>query len=161
FPPHRVQFAGCGISPSGRVQYIGRGAESDDPAFTADREVQCLISACILCRADVVREVGCFDTAFSPVQYEDLDLCYRIREEGFRCYVVGGSEVYHFENTTTDGSSDINFRYVTIKNGLLFKERWKRHFSVEDGPADADTRWATLEQKSLAQMEPDWTPWPR
>jgi GT2 family glycosyltransferase len=159
FEPHLVQFAGCGISRTGRVKYLGRGASRTDPLYTGVREVQCLISACILARAAVVREAGGFDEAFNPVQYEDLDLCYRVRELGHRCYVVGDAEVCHFENTTTDGSQDINFRYVTIKNGLLFKDRWRRRFAQEDGPADSETAWLELEQRTLQQMGIGWTPW--
>ena len=159
FAPHLVQFAGCGISKSGRVQYIGRGAERSNTEYQGYREVQCLISACILCRADAVKAAGGFDEAFNPVQYEDLDLCYRMRESGWRCYVAGPAEVYHFENTTTDGSTDINFKYVTIKNGLLFKQRWKHRFSEEAGPDDAETAWLKIEQKTLPQMGPLWSPW--
>ena len=159
FPPHRLQFAGCGISRTGRVQYIGRGSDHDDAPFQTDREAQCLISACILARADIVRQVGGFDEAYSPVQYEDLDLCYRVREIGFRCYVVASAEVYHFENTTTDGSIDINFRYVTIKNGLRFKQRWRHRYEQENGPSDAETEWLKLEQRTLDQMGMGWDPW--
>ncbi|HET6386748.1 MAG TPA: glycosyltransferase family 2 protein, partial [Armatimonadota bacterium] len=159
FSPHLVQFAGCGISAAGRVLYIGRGAQQDDPSFTGDREVQCLISACLLMPRALARDAGGFDEAFSPVQYEDLDLCYKIRERGYRCYVAGGAEVYHFENVTTDGSTDINFRYVTIRNGLLFKERWKSRFQAEDGPAEDETAWLKLPHRSLDEMGPDWSPW--
>jgi hypothetical protein len=59
------------------------------------------------------------------------------------------AEVYHFENVTTDGSVDVNFRYITIKNGMTFKKRWREVFSVESGPPDAECVWEPLPTRPL------------
>jgi len=155
--PHLIEFAGCAVSPSGRIQYMGRGATRDDPAFNTEREVQCLISACILFRRGLVEEIGNLDEAFSPVQYEDLDFCYRTRRAGHRVVYTHKVEMYHFEHTTTGGSPDINFRYVTIKNGKLFKKRWRHMFETESGPPDEECAWAAIEKKSIKEIdEREW-----
>ena len=84
FPPYNIQCAGVGISRSGRVLFRGRGEPRDTPAFCRRQEVQCLISACLMARKSVVEEVGGFDEAFNPVEFEDFDLCYRARINGHK-----------------------------------------------------------------------------
>jgi len=62
------------------VNFRGRGEARDDPRFNARRPVQSLISACMMTRSDVIRRVGPMDEAFSPVEYEDIDYSYRIKD---------------------------------------------------------------------------------
>jgi len=155
--PHLIECAGCAVSPSGRIQYRGRGASRDAAEFNVEQEVQCLISACILFRRKLVEEIGSLDEAFNPVQYEDLDFCYRARQAGYRVLYTPCVEMYHFEHTTTAGSRDINFKYVTIKNGLLFKQRWRHMFEHENGPPDEECLWKPIPKKGIEQMnEQEW-----
>ena len=58
-------------------------------------------------------------------------------------------ELYHFENVTTDGSPDMKFKYVTMKNWSVFKQRWRHMFQAENGPPDADCQWLSLETRPL------------
>ncbi len=150
--PYRIEFAGCGVSRTGRIQYMGRGADRDDPTYNTDREVQCLISACIMLPRKLVAEIGNLDEAYNPVQYEDLDFCYRARSRGYRMLYAPSVEMFHWEHTTTDGSRDVNFRYVTIKNGMLFKKRWRHMFENEDGPTDAECAWTEITKKTIGEV---------
>jgi GT2 family glycosyltransferase len=78
------------------VQYIGRGSQAEE--FSAPFEAQALISAAWLMRRAVIEEVGVLDEAFSPVQYEDLDLCLRARAAGWTCWVEPRARLFHFEH---------------------------------------------------------------
>ena len=141
FPPFAIEHAGIAISPNGAIGYVGRGAERDDPRFTESRMLQGSASACVLVRRAVLDEVGGFDEIFNPVQFEDLDLFYRMKSHGYHLLYQPAVEMYHFENITTDNSPQINFKYQTIKNGMEFKRRWRHLFSTENGPADETLRW--------------------
>ena len=55
----------------------------------------------------------------------------------------------HYENVTTDGSGDLSFKHLTIRHGMIFKEKWRHMFSVEDGPPDAECRWDDIEVPRL------------
>jgi len=151
FEPYNIECAGVAISPTGRVQYRGRGQAIDDGPFNEPRQVQCLISACWLMSRAITDSVGGMDEVFNPAQFEDFDLCYRARENGWKVLYEPSAEMYHFENVTTDGSVDVKFRYVTMKNWQEFKKRWGHMFAHEDGPADEDCRWAPLETRPLEQ----------
>ncbi len=156
FPPYLIQCAGCSVSRGGRVDFIGRGEPRDDPRFNSTREVQALISACWLMSASLMRELGPLDERFSPVQYEDIDYCYRARELGKKCVYLPEVEMYHFENVTTAGTPSLNYRYLTVKNNIKFKEKWRHRFSAEGGPPDSDFKWKevpTVRLEDIGDLE--------
>lgn len=152
FPPYPIECAGCAVSPNGRVGYLGRGEPRTRPEHNQPGERQCLISACIMVTRELIECVGAFDEAFNPVQYEDIDLCYRARAAGFRMLYEPAVEMYHFENVTTSDSVDLNFKYLTIKNGLLFKRRWRHMFEHEGGPPDEALAWRELDRKTVHEV---------
>ncbi len=150
--PHLIECCGAAVSPKGKICYLGRGESRE--WITEPREIQCAISAAWLMRREVVTQIGVLDEAFSPVQYEDLDFCYRARSAGWTIWSAPEVEVFHFEHTTTAGSGDINFAYVTAKNGLLFKKRWGATFESENGPSEAEASWKTLPKTGIEDL--DW-----
>lgn len=150
--PYAIECCGCAVSPGGRIQYLERGLPRNTPAQPGP--VQCAISAAWLMPKSLVDAIGMLDEEFSPVQYEDLDYCYRARLAGHEVWTAPHVELFHFEHTTTAGSEDINFRYVTTKNGILFKKRWGATFAAEDGTTEATAAWQTLPKKSIAEV--DW-----
>jgi len=143
-PPHNIQCAGCVVCRGGRVDFRGRGEPADAPAFQARAEVQALISACWILPRRVAEAVGELDMRFHPVQFEDIDYCYRIRAMGLRAVYDPEVFVYHFENVTTDGTPALNYRYLTVKNGLKFKNKWRHVFAKENGPEDASIVWKEI-----------------
>jgi len=152
FAPHAIEHAGIAISPSGAIGYLGRGADREDPQFNVRRELQGSASACVLVKRAVLDEVGGFDEIFNPVQFEDLDLFYRMKAHGYKLVYEPAVEMYHFENVTTDNSPQVNFKYQTIKNGMEFKRRWRHLFSTENGPADETLRWAELPRRRIEEI---------
>ena len=152
FEPYDIQCAGVAISPSGRVQFRGRGAARDNPQFAEKLEVQCLISACFMLKREAFEEANGFDEAFNPVEYEDFDLCYRIRSSGHRVLYEPSVEMYHFESVTTNGTPSLPNTYIIIKHGLKFKERWRHMFETENGPPDKETKWLKLPARKLEDL---------
>jgi GT2 family glycosyltransferase len=151
--PYFIEFAGCDVSPTGRVGYAGRGESRDAPLFNVEREVPCVISACIMFRRKLVEEIGTLDEAFNPVQFEDLDFCYRARAAGYKILYTPDVEMFHFEHVTTSGSADINFKYVTVKNGMLFKKRYQRVFAHDGGPPDEELKWKDLPKRTIDEVD--------
>jgi GT2 family glycosyltransferase len=142
--PYDIQCAGVGLSRRGHVCFYGRGEPRDDPRFGAARTVQCLVSACLMVRAELIRRHGGFDEAFNPVQFEDFDLCYRLRREGWRALYRPEVEMYHFESVTTQGTPTVSNPAVVVRNGLEFQRRWRGMFAQEDGPDEDACRWRKL-----------------
>ena len=150
--PFLVECCGAAISPSGRVEYSGRGQPRN--TLQNPQKIQCAISAAWMMPRRVTETIGGLDEIYSPVQYEDLDYCYRAREAGFEVWSLPKVEVFHFEHTTTAGSGDINFKYVTAKNALAFKKRWGAHFQKENATTEAAAQWQTLPKRAIEDV--DW-----
>ncbi len=149
--PSAIECCGAGVSKTGRIQYIGRGEARQ--SLSLPFKVQAAISAAWLARREVFERIGALDEAFSPVQYEDIDFCFRARAAGFSLWADPRVEVLHFEHTTTAGSSDINFRYVTAKNALEFKRRWAKMFTSEDGPSEEACRWHDIARRPIEDVD--------
>jgi GT2 family glycosyltransferase len=147
-PPHDIQCAGCAVTPGGQVAFRGRGRPRNDPEFAVPKDCQTLISATWMMRASVAQRIGPLDERFSPVQFEDIDYCYRFREEGWLCRYIPSVEMYHFENVTT-ARGTLNYPYLTVKNGLKFKQKWRHRFAQEHELADADWSWARIDTVAL------------
>ncbi len=150
--PFDIECCGCAVTPSGRIAYLGRGDARD--AVSQPRPVQCAISAAWLMKRELIEQIGDLDEAFSPVQYEDLDFCYRARAADWQIWTAPAVKIYHFEHTTTAGSGDINFGYVTAKNGVLFKKRWGATFASENAIPESDATWKTLPKREINEV--DW-----
>jgi len=152
FPPYNIEHVGIAISPNGRVGYPGRNAPHDDPAYTTRRELQGAASACILVKRGVLDEVGGFDDVYNPVQFEDLDLEYRMKARGYTLVYEPAVEMYHFENVTTDNTPGLNFKYQTVKNLLEFTRRYQSVFAHEGGPADDQLVWEDLPRRRIEEI---------
>jgi len=151
-PPHLIQFGGGAVTPTGWVHFRGRGEPRETPAFNEPREVQCLISACWMIPWRLYEELGPLDEGFNPVQFEDIDYCYRARHAGYRILYLPSVEMYHFENVTSGDTPTINYTYVTIKNGMRFKRKWKFMFENEGGPSDKDLDWREIEKHDIREI---------
>jgi len=152
FPPYLIQFAGGAVTPTGWVHFLGRGEPREAPAFNQPLEVQCLISACWMMPWEVYDQVGALDEVFNPVQFEDIDYCYRVRHAGFRVLYTPRVEMYHFENVTSGGTSNLNYTYLTVRNGMRFKRKWRFMFQNEGGPPDADMNWKEIPKRDISEV---------
>lgn len=150
--PYPIQCAGVGISQRGHVCFRGRGEAIDDPRFSRPEPVQCLISACLLIPAALIQKHGGFDEAFHPVQFEDFDLVYRLREAGHPAVYTPAVEMYHFESVTTQGTPTVRNAAVVVRNGLLFQKRWRHLFERENGPDEEACRWRRIEPAAFSSI---------
>jgi len=157
--PAVIQCAGGAVSRTGRVQFVGRGESADDPRFAARRELQFGISACMMAKRSVLVDSSGFDEAFNPVQFEDIDLCYRARSKGHKVLYEPAVTMLHDESATTAGSPGLNNPYIVVKHGLLFKERWRHMFENESGPPDSEIVWKPIgrfaKKKSTRRKKPN------
>jgi N-acetylglucosaminyl-diphospho-decaprenol L-rhamnosyltransferase len=70
------------------------GAVRDNHAYESSHDAQWLSGACLLCRRSVLEELGGFDERFF-LYCEDMDLCFRAWEHGYRVRFVGEVRVVH------------------------------------------------------------------
>ena len=95
--------------------------EEDKGQYNDLTEVFWATGACIFVKADAFWEVDGFDTDFFAHQ-EEIDLCWRLKNKGYKVMVEPKSVVYHVGGGTLDASSPFK-TYLNFRNNLkmLFK----------------------------------------
>lgn len=94
----------------GRIfQYL----EEDHGQYDDTREIFWATGACMFIRQEVFRELGGFDPDYFAHQ-EEVDLCWRARNHGYRIFYTGASEVFHMGGSTLNNMNPkktfLNFR---------------------------------------------------
>ena len=70
-------------------------------ALIVNREASGVTAACAAMRRDTFIEIGGFSEAL-PANFNDVDLCYKVRQAGQRIVYVASVELYHFESRTRE-----------------------------------------------------------
>ncbi len=87
YPDGSVQHAGVVLGVGGIADHIHRGLPGSAPGYVARaicaQELSAVTAACMLVRAEAFRAVGGFDAAELPVAFNDVDLCLKLRREGW------------------------------------------------------------------------------
>jgi len=65
--------------------------------------VPAVTGACMVMRTDLARAVGGFDEGFVIGDFEDADLCLRLRARGLGCAVDPRAQLYHLERQSQGG----------------------------------------------------------
>ena len=99
--------------------------------------VDVVSGACLMVRRNVVEDVGVLDTAFDPIYSEEVDWCYRIKQSGYKIYVVPDARVIHY------GSYTMN-RTMVRKLDLLYGHKtlyFRKHYGPWGAWTLQDTFW--------------------
>lgn len=108
FEDGRVQHAGhvyLGGNPGHLMFGQMPGSDRNRLALSLDREVAGVTAACMAMRREVFDEVGGFCTLFAG-NYNDVDLCCKVRHQGYRIVVSAQARLHHFESLTRDPTVD-------------------------------------------------------
>ena len=68
-------------------------------------------------RKEVFNSLGGFDEDYFAHQ-EEIDLCWRARNSGYRVFYIGSSHVYHLGGSTLS-NMDPRKTYLNFRNNLL------------------------------------------
>jgi len=68
--------------------------------FQSPREVDQPMGSCLLLRRKVIQKIGAFDEQF-PIFFNDVDLCYRIKNSGGKLYFLPEAKASHYKGGST------------------------------------------------------------
>ena len=127
--PHngRIQSAGVGLGNYLLPVEEYRGASSNDPIVSVDRQVMAVSGAAMLITQECFTALTGFDEQFLN-GYEDIDLCLRARDLGRQNWFCAHSDVLHYQSAT-EGRFDLEKDRANVS---LFRERWHAKLSNED-----------------------------
>jgi GT2 family glycosyltransferase len=98
-----IQHAGVVLGVGGGAAHVYHGFPGDFIGYNGYthliRNYSALTAACLATRRSVMAEVGGFDRKLA-VDFNDLDVCLRMRERQYRIVYTPFSQLYHFESAT-------------------------------------------------------------
>jgi GT2 family glycosyltransferase len=117
YPSGAIQHAGIAINPRG-AEHVHRNSFGARHwnwlPFT--RNVSAVTGACLAIRSDLFRDLGGFDEAF-PANYNDVDLCLRVRSFGYEVILEPSAVLRHRECSSREPG-------VRMAERDRFEERW-------------------------------------
>jgi len=110
-----------------------RGAEHEKfVGESVPEDADAISGFMFIIRARAFAEVGGFDVGFTPAGFEEIDMSFALRRKGWRCVVIPGLEVKHYERhgvSASSGSIDylgksISTRELHDRNKDYFMLKW-------------------------------------
>lgn len=134
--PHRpagaIQHAGLGVDFEGRVTHLNIGWPANDTRVNERRELQAVTGACLMIRRQVLNTVlkwyhengdptrGPFNELYGRGTYEDVELCFAARNQGYKVIYTPEAVAYHHVGASV---MQDNGGYPTGRNEMIFKAR--------------------------------------
>jgi len=95
--------------------------------YEKPHDVEWLTGACVLLRRRMIDEIGLLDERFF-FNYEDVDLCKRARERGWRCVYTPDAAVVHHRVSSVNPRINERILLEKRRSQLLY---YKKHGSIK------------------------------
>jgi O-antigen biosynthesis protein len=127
YPDGRIQHAGVilGVGSHwepGVAMHSHQFYASDSPGYAGvpmtTTNYSAVTAACMLLRKSLFDEVGGLDEENLRVQFNDVDLCLRLRERGYYVVYVPYAELYHHESVSR------GYWNLDRSENVYMRERW-------------------------------------
>lgn len=104
-------------------KFIGRTSHNKVSLLTGElpREADYLSGACLLIKKQVFATLGVLEPSYF-FGFEDVELCLKAREKGFKIYIVPTALVEHLISSSIGATSPLKTYYL-LRNNLLFVYR--------------------------------------
>jgi GT2 family glycosyltransferase len=117
------------------------------------RDVPGVTGACLITRKDIFDLVGGYSEDYVIGDYEDSDLCLKIRQLGFQIYYEPSVALYHFERRSIRRSADYMRGLASQYNSWLHTQRWNEEISELMAPQHDEMQLSMPSNVIVAKSE--------
>jgi glycosyltransferase involved in cell wall biosynthesis len=125
FPDGRLQEAGGIVWNDASAWNFGRLDDPQKPEYNYLKEADYVSGAALMVRRDLFEQLGYFDERYAPAYYEDTDLCFAVREAGYRVLLQPRSNVVHIEGVSHGTDTESGVKQHQVDNQRKFLEKWR------------------------------------
>lgn len=131
-----IQHAGVVIGLGGVAGHTFVGQHRDGPGYfnyiNTVNNNSAVTAACMMVERRKLERIGGWEELFT-VEYNDVDLCLRLREAGYNNVYIPDVAVYHYESLTRGHPHMTKESYERhLREVGLFKDRWAKY--IADDP---------------------------
>jgi GT2 family glycosyltransferase len=131
-----IQHGGVVIGLGGVAGHVFTGTHKDGPGYfnyvNTINNYSAVTAACMMVERSKLEAIGGWEELFT-VEYNDVDLCLRLREHGLNNVYLPHVSLYHYESLTRGHPHMTKESYERhLREVALFKERWAKY--ITDDP---------------------------
>ena len=128
YPNGKIQHAGVFVGPQGLAGHCWHGYRGKTIGYFANavltRAVSAVTAACMVVEKAKYLEAGGLDDENLPVAYNDVDLCLRLMEKGYRNVWTPFAKLIHHESVSRGKEDTIAKQLRSKREVAYFKKRW-------------------------------------
>lgn len=124
YPDGKLQEAGGIVWGSGVPWNYGKNQNASHPSYSYARKADYLSAAALFVDRGVWDIVGGFSEEYVPAYYEDTDLAFKIRKEGYSTFYCPSSVVVHYEGKSNGTSTKSGIKQYQEVNSKKFRAKW-------------------------------------
>jgi GT2 family glycosyltransferase len=133
YPNNLIQHAGVVMGIYGNCSHAFKGVPGELPHYYFDfpgliRNCSAVTGACLLVAREKFFEAGAFDEVNLAVAFQDVDLCLKLLELGYRNVYTPYAKLYHYESATKTEKDKIP---DPVEDAFM-KKKWARY--IADDP---------------------------
>lgn len=136
YPDGTIQHAGIVVGVGGIAVEYHKGFKGKSTGYfnrlNIVHNVAAVTGACLMLKRELFEEAGGFDQSYA-LAYNDVDLCLRLMEMGYRAVWTPFSQLIHRESTTRGYEITQAQRQRLNEESARFTQRW-RHILNEGDP---------------------------
>jgi GT2 family glycosyltransferase len=135
-----LQHAGGTIYPPRMVPDHFGYREVDEGKYDELRDVNYVTSAAMALRLDMLEQIGYLDDGFFPIYYDDVEICFRARDAGYRVVYVPRATMIHLESATV-GYASPRYLLNMHRSRLRFALKRLKPSEFASNFVPAETAW--------------------
>ncbi|MCV0425179.1 MAG: glycosyltransferase family 2 protein [Roseibium sp.] len=129
YADNAIQHAGLKFIQDEKARWFNhhyfKGFPRRYQSASQSREVPGVTGACLIVSRADFEAVNGFSTDYIIGDYEDSDLCLKVRQLNRKIYYIGDVELYHFERVSIKSNADYTRGVASQYNRWFHQTRWQ------------------------------------
>lgn len=133
YPDNTIQHAGV-VCVGGLAGHSHKYYSSDSPGYFCQiptiNNYSAVTAACLMCRREVFKTVGGFEEELT-VAFNDIDLCFKMIEKGYRNIYLPHVVLYHYESKSRGFEDTTEKQIRFIREVKYMQNKWKNFIAYD------------------------------